>query len=269
MNFTHLLEEPCIENIEVLKKKFVFIDTKDTSIPPENFSTNICEEIKKFGKSKVIYLIENYNHWSNKSKNLGFIYDYLDRNRIFTVSCIDRLSVSLFSNINNLSRDIEFLKKMCENMDKHYYPTLLADFLYNYTDLYSMKLDKELHIRLIQSILHTTIIDKKSLATTLSDKVIVLSKCHKHFLMCHEKDESKKILQKELINCIREVKVLLKHFFKIPTVWKMMSYIQQYPGKVFIIQGQSSTLKHLKELLRYSLKSVEQNRLRMYNHINL
>lgn len=267
MNFTPLLQDKCVKSIQVFDNRYVLVEHIKSEQPLEDFSSKINQIIKQFGKSKVVYLIENYKHWSNKTQDTGFITDYLERNHVFTVSCVDSFSVDLFSNINNFAKDLELLQQMCQHMNKHHYPHLLADFFNNYTSINSYPLKDDLHVRIIQSVLYTTIINDKTLATNLYESVRLLSKTYKHFLIC-ETNENKKKIHFELLEQLKTVKILLKDFFDILIVWKMMSYVQEYPSSVFILQGSGNVLRIMKDILKYKLKNKTQNSLRMYNHLN-
>ena len=264
MDFTDLIKCNNIENMSVFRNQFVFIESKvDKTIVPYEFCEKIKDKIKQFSTRKVVYLIENYKHWSNVNQGNGYIADYLDRNHIYIISCEDPFT--LFQNVKQLSNDMDVLRKIMENIKS---PYCLINFIKTHTVLgntdTSIIPESEL-VRMIQSVLHRVIRnDDNSVMNKMKESYLLLSKYYHRFLRIEE-EQSKKDIFKLFVTQLKSFKIVFKDFLKILTIWKMMYYLKSFPSCIFIIHGSKFIIDEIKYSIKFSTNDSQN--LKMFNHI--
>ena len=235
MDFTDLTKCDNVEYMSVYKNQFVFIESKaNQTIIPTEFCEKIKNKIKQFSTRKVVYLIENYKHWSNVKQGDGYVADYLDRNHVYIISCKDPFT--LFQDSKQLTQDMYVLRKIMDNIKN---PYCLINFIKSHTVLgntdTSIIPDSEL-VRMIQSVLHRVRNDRNddSIMNNLKNSYSLLSKYYHQFLRIEEKQDKKEIF-KLFVTQLKNFKIVFKDFLKILTIWKMMYFLKTFPSCIFII----------------------------------
>ena len=268
MDFTDLINCNNVEHMSVFKNQFVFIESKDDqSMIPSEFCEKIKDKIKQFSTRKVVYLIENYKHWSNIETGNGYIADYLDRNHIYIISCVDPFT--LFREINRLSHDMDVLRKIMESIKS---PYCLINFIKTHTVLGHMDTsiipESEL-VRMIQSVLHKIRKnDDNSIMNKLKNSYVLLSKYYfkyYHRFLRTEDNQQRKEIFNLFLTQLKSFKIIFKDFLKIMTIWKMMYYLKTYPSCIFIIHGSKFIIDEIKYAIKFSTNDSQN--LKMFNHI--
>lgn len=268
MDFTDLTKCENVEHMSVYKNKFVFIESKaNQTIIPTEFCEKIKNKIKDFSTRKVVYLIENYKHWSNVKQGDGYVADYLDRNHIYIISCVDPFI--LFQDAKQLKQDMDVLRKIMDSIKS---PYCLINFIKSHTVLGNMDTsiipESEL-VRMIQSVLYRVRNDRNdrnddSIMNNLRNSYLLLSKYYHRFLKVEEK-QSKKEIFKLFISQLKNFKVVFKDFLKILTIWKMMYHLKTFPSCIFIIHGSKFVTDEIRHSIRFSTNDSQN--LKMFNHI--
>lgn len=264
MDFTDLI--PLVQNIKIFDNQYVLIENRTDYNQTELFCQKIRDKIKNFSTSKVIYLIENFKHWSNTTAGSGYIADFLYRNNLNVISCIMMDEHSFFTNPQVIASEVDMLKKLLEHIDKHEYPYLLINYMKNsfVSEFGCMSVPEADLIRMIQSVLNYSTSNELTLAKKISLAKSKFFKSYTRFLRCEE-IETKKIIYDEFIQELFKIKNLLKSFCKIFTLWKMMHYLHQNPKKIIIFQGSTELTQQVLQLLKFRRNTSKP--LSMFNHL--
>jgi hypothetical protein len=279
MNFTPLLQNKIIEQIEILTtnensgcQTFALITLndgeKDENYEKDSyqFFTYIREEINKvenIRRNKVLYLLscEKSNEIINRQT---FLLDLLYRNHYNVHACNKSNQFIQFRNLKNkkikeLEKIITCFENLFENFDDTSFSTIFIEKLINFTQL---KNNNNFHVELNRFLNWKLNSDKKQ---KINNAIKKIRQSYNSFLCCNVYKDVDKINWKNLLKSMDDLIIETKFIEIFITMIYMWYLISQNINKFYIIQGDKEITENINFLIQHKICKTKDKK--MFRHM--
>jgi len=271
MNFTPLLQNKIVKNIETIGQKFILITSQTNNIhfqqDSSQFFSYIKQEINNFGKNNTFYLL-SCKKTSAINNSLTFLSDILYRNHYNVFACNKSNQLEYFEKlqkkqIQDLAYIIECFENLFENLNK---PTFSTDFIEKIITKAKMEKFRQNNfyielVRFINSILNT---DKK---IRLNSTMKNLRTAYKSFIDCNIYLDVNKQTWKKLLEYLEQLFSEIQFVETLITVFYMTHLISQHSNKTFIIHGKEEVIDAMKFILNNKFCKAKERK--MFRHLDI